>query len=131
MFAMRFVSPQQNNVNEIQIPLTVHIVRNSSVLTMPPIQKKDEKSIFNKRKVSQLRDKIETYQENRVSADKTNSLEVRNESFFESVWPGKIGVETNCDKSSGSNNFLRVHSNVFRTIHGIYADTRYSKWGSI
>lgn len=63
---------------------------------MPLILKTEKKSVLKKRNVTKLVVKVETVPENRVNLDfeETNLLKTRNESFFESVWPGKI--KKNC-----------------------------------
>lgn len=61
---------------------------------MPSILKQDKRSVLKKRNVSHLSVKIENVQENKVSFAETTLLErreeTRNDSYFESVWPGKL-----------------------------------------
>lgn len=58
---------------------------------MPSILKKDKKTTLRKRNVSDLSVKIETVQEKKVSFD--TAMKTLNESFFESVWPGKVELK--------------------------------------
>lgn len=86
----------------------LHLLKFHCNETMSPILKKGQKSILKRRNVPHLSVKIETVQENKVSFDrgfdrgfdKTNLLETRNESFFESVWPGKINTVADEQKNT-------------------------------
>ncbi|XP_037024150.1 gustatory receptor for sugar taste 64a-like [Bradysia coprophila] len=60
------------------------------MITMLSVVKKDKKPILKKRNKHHLNVNIETVRENKVSIGATNLLEMRNESFFKSVWPAVI-----------------------------------------
>lgn len=61
---------------------------------MPSILKQEKKSVLKRRNVSHLSFNIETVQESKVSFAQSDAMEIgtvtRNESFFFSVWPGKL-----------------------------------------